>query len=273
MKKLFFLLFIGFGFTALNAQETEIIKNVFKGTRLVNGQSANLVEKGKLNLAIQHRFGDISGGFYELFGLDQASMRIGFEYGFTDNFNLGIGRSTFLKTYDGFAKYSIIQQNYNFPFTIIATAEGSVPTLRNYFPDNNDKFSDKFAGLFQFHLAKTIKNFGFQLSPGFLKTGYLNSENTSLSMFTLGTGGSLKISNKVSINVEYLYNFKKDFSNIKPLSVGIDLDTGGHLFQLVLSNSQQMFGQGLYTYSNGDWTTGNLFFGFNLIREFKLKYY
>ncbi|QGY42164.1 hypothetical protein GM418_00390 [Maribellus comscasis] len=267
---LLYILGIGAGY----AQEDEESQdNIFQGTRFVNAQSANLVEKGKLNLSIQHRFGDISGGLYELFGLDLATMRLGFEYGFGDNFNLGIGRSTYLKTYDGFAKFRFVQQSSDFPFTITATAEGAIPTLKNYFPDSNDDFSDKFSGAVQLHLAKTIQNFGIQVSPGYLNTGYLNSENTSYSLFTLGLGASVKVSKKVSVNLEYLHSFNNDYSNTKPLSLGVDLDTGGHLFQLIVSNSQQMFGQYLYTHTSGDWGDGHVYFGFNLIRQFRIKYY
>jgi len=89
----------------------------------------------------------------------------------------------------------------------------------------------------------------------------------------LGLGGAIKVSKKVSVNVEYLHNFNDDISNINPLSFGVDLDTGGHLFQLILSNSQGMFDQAFYTATSGDWSEGSLFFGFNLIRSFTIKYY
>jgi len=268
MKQVAVILLVFISYYSI-AQEVDKKENIFQGTRLVNGQSSNLVEKGKLNLLIQHRFGDISGGAYELFGLDQATMRLGFEYGFTDNLNLGFGRSTFLKTYDAFAKYRLVQQNRDFPFTVAATLEGSLPTLRNYFPESSDKFS----GTAQLHISKTVNNFGFQVSPGFINTGFIPAKNNSYSMFILGVAGSVKLSRKVSLNAEYLYNFENEFSNTKPLSFGVDIDTGGHLFQLVLSNSQQLTGSSLYSYTAGNWGKGNIYFGFNLIREFKLKYY
>lgn len=258
---------------SINAQETEITKNAFQGTRFVNSQSVNLAKKGELLMFIQHRFGDINGGAYEFFGLDQASMRIGFEYGFGKNFNLGIGRSTYLKTFDTFGKFRIVQQSNNFPFSMVITAGGSVPSIKNYFPEKYNNFSDKVSANAQIHLATTINSIGFQISPGYLNTGYLLSENNSFSIFTLGMGGSVKISKKVSANIEYLHNFNSQISNINPLSFGVDLDTGGHLFQLVLSNSQRMFDQAFYTGTTGDWTKGSLFFGFNLIRGFNLKYY
>ena len=255
------------------AQDSLRISSNFEGTRNINAHSVKLADKGKLMLLIQHRFGDISGGAYEFFGLDQASMRIGFEYGFGKNFNFGIGRSTYLKTFDGFGKVRFVQQNSNFPISIVATIGGSIPSIRDYFPDEFDNFPDKFSGNAQLHFAKSFKNFAMQLSPGYLKTGYLIEENANLSIFTLGFGGSVKISKKVSVNMEYLHPFNSELENQNPLSLGVDLDTGGHLFQLILSNSQQMFEQALFTNAIGDWTKGSLFFGFNLIREFNIKYY
>lgn len=272
MLKLAFTLICAVLFIYTNAQEIESTKNTFRGTRFVNAQSANLAKNGDLLLQIQHRFGDISGGGYELFGLDQASMRIGFEYGFGDDFNLGIGRSTYMKTFDAFGKYRLLQQNSNFPLTIVVNAGGSVPSIHYYFPEEYDNFSDKVSLNAQLHVATTIKNIGFQISPGYLKTGYLMDEQQNLSIFTLGVGGSVKISKKVSANIEYLHPFSSNLNGQNPLSLGVDLDTGGHLFQLILSNSQRMFDQALYTQTTGDWTKGSLFFGFNLVREFHLKY-
>lgn len=253
--------------------EEESVKNVFQGTRFVNEHSVNLVEKGKLHLQIQHRFGQIDGGFYELFGLDQAAMRLGFVYGFGDNLNIGIGRSSFMKTYDAFGKVQIVEQTTDFPVTIAATVAGSVPTLRDYFPEEHDNFGDKLSGNVQLHVAKTIGIVGLQVSPGYLSTGYLLSEGENLSLVTAGFAGSVKISKDVSANLEYLTHFDSDFTAEKPLSLGVDIETGGHLFQLILSNSQRMFTKGLYTNTFGDWTEGELYFGFNLIREFRIKYY
>jgi opacity protein-like surface antigen len=163
------------------------------------------VEHGKLLLLVQHRFGDISGGAYQLFGLDQATMRLGFEYGLGENINVGIGRSTFMKTYDLFGKFRFAQQNENFPLTIVGNVGGSLPTLKNYFSASNNNFSDKFSGSAQLHLARTIGDVGIQLSPGYLNTGYLLSIDKKLSVFTLGIGGAVKLSKKVAFNLEYLF--------------------------------------------------------------------
>lgn len=257
-------------FFSINNIAQERIENSFQGTRFVNSQSANLVEKGELQLLIQHRFGDISGGFYELFGLDQASMRLGFEYGFANNFNVGIGRSTWLKTFDAFVKLGIFQQTSDFPFSAVISTGGSLPTIRDYFPAAFDNFSDKASGNIQLHVAKTVGRIGLQVSPGYLKTGYLNDINRNLSVFTLGTSGSVSVSKKVAVNAEYLVPFSDEISGENSFSIGVDLDTGGHLFQLILSNNQRMFHQAIYTNTTGEWA-GSLFFGFNLIREFDIN--
>lgn len=266
-----FLIFESYSQEELTTDES--VKNAFQGTRFVNGQSANLADHGKLLLQIQHRFGDISDGIYQLFGLDQATMRLGFEYGVGENINIGIGRSTFLKTYDASGKIRLVQQNNNFPFTAVISASGALPTIKDYYNDEHDNLSDKFAGAVQLHLAKTMGVIGIQVSPGYLSTGYIPVLNENLSVFTMSFGGAAKVSKKVSLNVEYLHGFNDKISTKYPLSFGVDLDTGGHLFQLILSNSQQMFDQALFTQTAGDWANGNIYFGFNLIREFRLKYY
>ncbi|MFB6341139.1 DUF5777 family beta-barrel protein [Saccharicrinis sp. FJH62] len=255
------------------AQDAEPVEYVFKGTRIVNDQSVNLADKGELLLLVQHRFGDVSGGYYELFGLDQATMRLGFEYGFGSFFNAGIGRSTWLKTYDAFAKLRLVRQTSGFPFTAVISAGGSVPTIRNFFPEPMNSFSDKVSGNVQLLLAKETGNFGFQVSPGFIKTGTIAGLNKDLSFFITGITGSVKIVRKVSLNLEYLHAFNKQVPGDNTLSLGIDITTGGHLFQLIFSNNQTMLNQGFYSSKTGSWTSGNIYFGFNLIREFTLKYY
>lgn len=264
-----FTLLFAFGLTA---QDNPFVENAFQGTRFVNEQSVNLADHGELRLYIQHRFGEIDGGLYELFGLDQATMRLGFEYGLGKNLNVGFGRSTYLKTYDVYAKARIAGQTESFPLSVAVVAGGSIPTLRS-FPENENNFSSKFSGHFQLLLAKTMGPVGLQVAPGYLKTGYMLFEEKGVSTFTSGWAASVRLSSKVSANLEYLHPFTEELPGSNPLSLGVDVDTGGHLFQLILSNSQQIFTQGIYTATHGNWSDGKLFFGFNLIREFRIKYY
>jgi len=226
-----------------------------------------------LQFFIQHRFGDISGGFYELFGLDFSQSRIGFEYGFTKNFTIGIGRSGYMKTFDSFLKYRILTQTSSFPITVTASLSGSVPT------DTTSKeqysFSERASGNIQLHISKSFKSFGFQISPGYIGTGYISNGlvNDSYSFFTLGMGGSAKLSKNISFNIEYLYRFEDEIAAADPLSASVDIKAGGHLFQIMISNTQQMYDQGIIATPPGDWTEGNLYLGFNLIRGFNFKQY
>ena len=280
MKRIIVATFIILNILSSNAQEKDSakteekpVKNIFQGTRFINLQSANVAGKNELLMMIQHRFGDISGGFYEFFGLDEASMRLGFEYGLFKNFNIGVGRSTFMKTYDAFLKYRILTQTSSFPVSLTATVSGSAPTIKDVFPEEYDSFAEKASGNLQLHLSKSFKSLGFQVSPGYIKTGYIPIESADYSFFTLGFGASAKLSKKMSLNIEYLQRFEDEIDYVNPLSFSFDLDTGGHLFQIVISNAQQMFDQAIITNPSGDWSEGHLYLGFNLIREFKFYQY
>jgi len=276
MKKLSISIFAILFFFGLKAQEVEPekpVKNVFQGTRFINLHSANVDAKNELQMFIQHRFGNINGGFYEFFGLDEASMRLGFEYGITKNLTFGLGRSTYMKTYDSFLKYRILTQTSSFPLTVTATVAGSVPTVKDVIPEEYSDFSEKASGNVQLHIAKSWKSVGFQVTPGYIGTGYIPVENSSYSFFTLGGAGSVKLSKKISFNVEYLYRFEDEIDYVNPLSASVDLDTGGHLFQIVISNGQQMYDQAIITNPTGDWAEGSLYLGFNLVRGFNFKQY
>lgn len=278
MKKIAILIGFIVLVSGLVAQEEEKpVKNVFMGTRFINLHSANVAQKNELQMLIQHRFGDISGGFYDFFGLDYASMRLGFEYGITNDLNLGIGRSNYRKTFDSFIKYRILEQSSSMPLTLTATVAGSFPTIKDVIPEEYESFGEKASGNVQLHIAKSFKSFGFQVSPGYIGTGYFPDENnvySSYSFFTLGFGGSARLAKKVTVNIEYLYRFEDEIDNTNPLSASIDIGTSGHLFQIMISNVQQMYDQGIITNpSGGNWTEGHLFLGFNLIRAFNFKQY
>ena len=253
-------------------ENDESARNVFKGTRFVNSQSVNLASKGELYLFVQHRFGDVKGGFYELFGLDQATMRLGFDYGLTNRFNVGIGRSTYFKTLDGFIKYRIFGQSENFPLSMVLVTGGSLPTIKEYFPESHNSLTDKFSGNIKLIVSKSLKRIGLTLSPGFFRTGFLPASSQNFSMFSLDFGGSIKISDRVSANIEHMRFFHSEIGATYPLSLGFDIDTGGHLFQIVLSNSQGMIDQSLYTATHGSFNKGNFYVGFNLVREFNRNY-
>lgn len=257
--------------TVVGQENEKPFTHSFKGTRLVNSQSAGFAEQGELLLLIQHRFGDISGGLYEFFGLDQASMRLGFEYGFSNYFNVGIGRSTYLKTYDIFAKIGLLNASKNLPLSIVFVTGASVPTMRDFYPANKNSFADKYSANAALIFAGTIQKVSFQVAPGYLRAGFVPQIAKEISTATLSGGASLRLSRKVAVNIEYLHPFNNELPNQNALSAGVDIQTSGHLFQLIISNSQQMFTQALYTNTMGSWTKGHIYFGFNLVREFDIN--
>ena len=275
MKKIAVLILSVLLFFGTNAQEEEKpVKNTFMGTRFINLHSANVAKKNELQMLIQHRFGDISGGFYDFFGLDYASIRLGFEYGITKNLNVGVGRSSYMKTFDSFIKYRFLAQSSTMPLTLTATVAGSFPTIKNVIPDEYSDFSKKASGNVQLHLARSFKIFAVQVSPGYIGTGYIPVENDSYTFFTMAFGGTVKLAKKVTVNIEYLHRFEDEIKNTNPLSASIDIGTSGHLFQIMISNVQQMYDQGIITNPlGGDWTSGQIFLGFNLIRAFNFKKY
>src|SRR5690242_12343086 len=91
--------------------QTRYTEATFQTSRLINGHTVETTQKGVLDLKVQHRFGTLNSGLYNLFGLDEATMRIGVDYGITNRLTVGLGRSTFEKQYDGFLKYRLLWQS------------------------------------------------------------------------------------------------------------------------------------------------------------------
>ncbi len=245
----------------------------FKGSRIGNGQSTSLPGNGELRMFIGHRFGKISGGVYEFFGLDQASMRLGFEYGFNDWLAAGIGRSTLEKTWDLHMKSSPLRQiSGGSPLTATFHATGSVNTLRDVYPAENDGFSDRLSVAFQGLFSRKFQRFSIQIAPIYLHNFYDLRSGGATDFFSTGAAARLRLTRFLDLTAEYYATIVKpsyDVSN--PFTLGVDIDTGGHLFQLVLTNAQGMFEKGLLSNTSGRWTEGDIYFGFNLIRTFYMK--
>jgi hypothetical protein len=279
-----FLLFFT-GPIPLNGQDLDSLLNAtsedqplspveaFKGSRIGNGQSTSLPGNRELIMFIGHRFGKISGGFYEFFGLDQASMRLGFDYGFNDWLAAGFGRSTLEKTWDLYFKVRPVQQYPGrSPVSISFYTAGSVNTLRNVFPAEKDGFTDRTSVVFQGLLSRKFRRFSLQIAPIYNYHFYDPRSAGSSHLFSTGMAASLKLTRFLDLTAEYyLTMVKPDYQVENPLTLGMDIDTGGHLFQLVLTNAQGMFEKGMLSNTTGKWTEGEIYFGFNLIRTFFMK--
>jgi len=252
----------------------EIVSNTLHGNRIGTGQSVKLTEKGMLNMIISHRFGRLDGGAYELFGLDQATMRLGFDYGVTNRLAVGIGRNNFQKIYDFQIKYSAFIQNLNkSPVSITGYGSINYITLRNYFPENHNSLIDHTGITLS---LMTSRKFGellsLQINPVWHRNFYAPQLGKTADIFALGYGLSIRISKMIHLNSEYYYLISSPYSDIvSPLTFGLDIDTGGHIFQLLFSNSRGMTEKVYLTDTRNRWKDGEVFFGFNLIRFFYIN--
>lgn len=257
--------------------QTVYVKNAFKSSRVINGQSMEMLGEGVLDFRILHRFGMVSNGLYDLFGLDQASMRMGFDYGINKNISVGIGRSTFNKEYDGFIKYRLLQQRSGakaFPISVLLVHGMTIQSTR--FPLNGVEYS--FAHrLGYFHQAifgrKFSDAFTLQLSPTFVHRNLVSLATDKNNMLACGIGSRFKMSNRTALVLDaypLLYGARKNYNKM-PLSIGLDIETGGHVFQLHFSNSRGMNEKAFITETTQNWGKGEFNFGFNLSRVFTVK--
>lgn len=258
-----------------NSQSSDIITATFKSTRVVNGQSIENVGAGIMDFRISHRFGAISQDSYNLFGLDQATMRIGLDYGITNRLMIGVGRSTYEKQYDGFLKYKIIQQQNGeryIPFGISYVASSIYKTLKDPSTTYVPYASDRFSFAHQLLIASKINDFvSVQLSPTLVHYNLVENNKIPNDFKSIGISSRIRLSKRVNVTSEYFYRIDKLDGYYNPLSLGIDIETGGHVFQLHVSNSNGMTERTFINETTGSWAKGDLCFGFNLTRAFTIK--
>ena len=247
----------------------------FKTTRLALGYSVENPAKNDMIFLISHHFGNINGGAYEFFGLDQATIRLGLEYGITDRLTLGYGRSSYNKTYDGYLKYKVLRQSSgakNMPFTMNLITGASINSLKWENPDQKNYFSSRMTYLFQVLVARKFnKNLSLQLMPSLVHKNLVAASTDKNDIFTIGAGGRYKFTKRTSINVEYHYVIPDqinsyDYTN--SLTIGFDIETGGHVFQLFFTNSVPINVSDFLTQTTDKWGNGDLYFGFNISRIF-----
>jgi hypothetical protein len=279
------LLFLSL-FTNLFAQEDDLlslleeeevttyITAAFKTNRVINLHSLESTGQGVLDVKISHRFGFINGGAYELFGLDNANIRIGADYGILNQLTVGLGRNSFEKTFDGFLKYKFLRQSTgkkNIPITAAAFASIAIKTLRWENPDRENYFYSRLNYTYQVILGRKFsKSFSLQLSPSLVHRNLVETKAESNDVFAIGAATRIKLSKRVGLNAEYIYvlpdQLAPEFRN--SFSIGFDIETGGHVFQLHFTNSTSMIEKGFITETVGKWKNGDIHFGFNVSRVF-----
>jgi hypothetical protein len=248
----------------------------FKATRVINGHSVEQMKAQHLDFRISHRFGELNGGGYELFGLDQATIHFSLEYGLKDWLMVGVGRSNLLKTYDGFVKLRLLRQTAGSnDVPVFLSYMGSTEIFTNKWanPDRDNKFSSRLTYVHQLLIARKFnKNLSLQLSPTLAHKNLTPTGNDPNDLIALGAGGRYKVSNRIAVTAEYFYAFRSNDVSVdypNSLSFGIDIETGGHVFQLMLTNAQAMREGGfIWGENNGKWSDGGIHFGFNVSRVF-----
>lgn len=250
----------------------------FKTTRLVLGQSIENPAPGVLMFLIQHHFGKLNSGAYELWGLDQANIRLGFEYGINDRLAIGIGRSSYKKTFDGFVKGKIFRQSTgakDMPLSLTYFGSISLNSLKWAEPERENYFSSRLAFTHQLLIARKFSpGLSFQITPTLVHKNLVATEEDKNDIFATGFGGRVKLTNRVSFNAEYWYVFPDQIlsqPSDNSFSIGFDIETGGHVFQLFCTNSDPIFESGFITETAGEWANGDIYFGFNISRVFTIK--
>lgn len=259
--------------------EIEFANATFKSTRIMNGHSIERMPSGQLDFRISHRFGRINSGAYEFFGLDQANIRLGLEYGILDWLMAGIGRGTYEKTFDGFLKFTVLRQSSgarSMPVSVSVLSSAAINSLKWADPDRTNYFSSRLSYVHQVLIARKINSsISLQLSPSFVHRNLVATELDPNDLWSLGAGGRVKITKRISFNAEYYYLFNpKTYMGrqvLNPLSVGFDIETGGHVFQLIFTNSLAMIEKGFISETTGSWGKGDIHFGFNISRVFSFK--
>ena len=265
--------------------KTVLATSTFMYTRIVDGHSVENLPAHVLDVRISHRFGPLNSGVYNFFGLDihPVNVRIGFDYGITNNFMVGVGHSGAQKTYDAFLKVKILSQSsgaVNMPVSLSFVPTLAINTLRQQDfivkLDSGVKV-ERLSYVFQLLIARKFsEQFSLQIMPTFIHPDNISFDNhiNNRGIFAVGIGGRQKISKRMSVNVEYYYQLPgtKETPNARNVfSVGIDIGTGGHVFQLHFTNSNGLTEKSFIAENTGRWSKGDEMFGFNISRVFQLK--
>lgn len=259
-----------------SVQQKQYVTSAFKSSRVINGHSMEFIGKGVLDVRILHRFGPVNNGLKEFFGLDLASMRLGFDYGLMTNLTIGVGRTSSNKEFDAFVKFRPLRQSTGqggWPFSVVWISGITLHTLdwideerKNYFSSRIGYYHSLIIG------RKFSEKFSLQLSPTYVHRNLVPGADDDNDTYALGIGGRMKLSKRLAFVIDYHPILAGRAPNTKdPFSVGFDIETGGHVFQLHFSNSAGMNEKEFITNTTDDFWKGDIRFGFNLSRVFTLK--
>ena len=246
--------------------------SVFKGLKIINMESTKLAAKNDFYFVISHRFGSVKSGIKDLFGLDNSNIRFSFVYGLNRWLNVGVSRSSSNKTYDVHAKYRLLhQEKGKSPVSIVGfnSMEYNSGLDKVNYPLLESKHRYTYAHELLIS-RKFNEKFSLEATPIYLHQNFVENDLQDNAQYVLGLGGRYKISKRVTINAEYHAHMNRveNSKYTNPISLGVDIETGGHVFQLHITNAQLMNESGYITNAAGNWSKGDVFFGFNIWRVF-----
>jgi hypothetical protein len=258
----------------------------FKTTRIVLGQSIESPANGTLQFLVEHDFGSLNQGAYNMWGLDASTIRLGLEYGINDWLSVGVGRSSYQKTFDGSVKAKILRQQTgkrNMPLSLTFYGGGMLNSLKWTDPTRTNYFSSRMSYVAQLLVARKFSNaFSLQVTPTYIHKNLVPLRTDHNDQLSVGLGGRLKVTQRTTVNAEYFYQIPGFINSYSIsgtetakygncLSVGVDIETGGHVFQFRLTNAQPMFERAFITETTNKWLDGGIFFGFTINRVFTIK--
>ncbi len=270
-------------------EENYRVGPTWKTMKLVNLHSTSMVKKNGLDFRVTHRFGSIGeksgGGIHNLYGLDISDdIRISFDYGFTEDLQVGIGRSKYSELIDGNVKYKILaQKERKVPLTLVVLGNMAI-TPQKALDTRYDDWQNRLSYFSQLIIARRFsERLSFELAPGFLyrnlvlKTedgegNVLEDENAT---FSLGVGGRFMITKRVGIILDYVYVVSDYRENVQPtayydpLGIGVEIETGGHVFHITMTNAAGIVENNYIPNTTANWLDGGMKLGFNISRVFQ----
>jgi hypothetical protein len=260
----------------------DYVSATFKGTKIINFQSIETAGKKVLEFMIQHRFGDINGGANAFFGLDNgATIRFGLGYGITDRLEVGIGRTSYEKLVDGYMKYRLVRQTVEKGMPISVTLMGATYITSVQDPDaalngynKYHYFDDRLTYSLQAIIARKFSDrLSFQITPVYIHYNLVENMSDKNDALVLGFSGRYKFSKRMAVTMEYglKYNSYTAQTYYNSMGIGWEIETGGHVFQMFLTNSTGIVEPQYLTHTVTSWKDGGIRLGFNISRAFNFK--
>lgn len=262
------------------ADTGQSVELTFMAPKNINLYTVEPLAKGELHYSIMHTFGEVNTGVRNLWGVDQgANVRFSFEYGFNNSFSLGFGRSSMDKVYDFMSRISLLKQtrDSSIPVSISFVPAVGINTSSFGFLDQDYSLTDRLNFGFSLPIAKKVSSdLSVQLSPMLVHFNRVGAELNIVdpqvnTYYSLGLASRYRITPRTALSLQYVPPVTDAQNLDHNLAVGIDIETGGHVFQMFFTTSRALNDQYLLAGSNGNFFEREFRFGFNINRLFNIR--